>query len=489
MIWGLPVYINAGQLVEGLEGNTVFGKHEDYAPIRNVRLLPIGIDRMRHLMNTACTFIKTGPKNKEYFVNAPVDLARLILNRVGFWPFPEVTNIIAAQTLDKAGNIVDQPGVHGPSRLLLANLPALPNVVISEEKNDAIEAANFLHGLIDEYEFVGEESRAVAMSMLITPVCRGIIPLAPMHAVTAPTPGSGKSYLSRLASLIATGAPCPVIPPAKEEDEFEKRLTAAMLAGTSIISLDNVTGRLGSSLLCQALTEPIIDVRPLGTSNLSRIEQRVTFFSNGNNLQVIDDLTRRTLLCKVDRNEENPEEHEYKARPDKAVVNDRGRYVHAALTVVGNYLKAKGKVRLPPLASYEAWSKSVREALVWIGYEDPVLSMRLVKENDPERNKREAIFANWPEKALGVEGNVNLFTVAELIEAPGETLDAAEAWKEALKLVASNAKGDIDKAQFGRWLSKQKDRVVGGRKLVCKLDGYRKIMKWGCVMVENDRLL
>lgn len=486
----LPIYVKAGMLVEGIEADTLVADDGEYAIGRTVRLIPIDVQRMKHIMGETCLFLKWDKKQKDFIPAAtPIDIAYLMLARIGHWPFPEVTNIVAAQTLTKQGDIVNEIGVHRQSRLLLAKLPILPSVVIAGEKNDAIEAIDLLNGLISEFEFVGEESKSVALSMLITPVCRGIIPMAPMHAVTAPTPGSGKSYLSRLASLIATGAPCPVIPPARDEDELEKRLTAAMLAGTSIISLDNVTGRLGSALLCQGLTEPVIDVRPLGSSSLSRIEQRVTWFANGNNLQIIDDLTRRCLLCKVDRNEENPEEHEYKTRPDKTVVNDRGRYVHAALTVVGNYLKSRDKVRLPPLASYEAWSKTVREALVWLGYADPVLSMKAIKENDPERNKREAVFANWPEAALGVDGNVNLLTVAELIEAPGATLDVAEAWKEALKQVAGTAKGDLDKAQFGRWLSKQRDRVIGGRKLVSRMDTDKKIMRWGCVITDGSRLL
>lgn len=487
---GLPVYVKAGMLVEAIEADTLVEHHGSYEFKPNVRLIAIDVQRMKHIMSETCLFLKWDKKQKDWIPAAtPIDIAYLMLARVGHWPFPEVTNIVAAQTIDKNNNIVDQPGVHRPSRLLLAGLPTLPSIVVAGEKADAIEAVDVLNTLLDEFQFVGDESRSVALSMLITPVCRGIIPAAPMHAVTAPTPGSGKSYLSRLASLIATGRPCPVIPPTRDDDELEKRLTAAMLAGTSIISLDNIVARLGSSLLCQALTEPMVDVRPLGSSNLMRIEQRVTWFANGNHLTLVDDLTRRCILATLDRNEENPEEHEYKARPDKAVIADRGRYVHAGLTVVGSYLKSKGKVRLPPLASYEAWSKSVREALVWLGYEDPVLSMKNVKENDPERNKREAVFANWPEKALGVDGNVNLFSVADLIEAPGKSSGDQQGWHEALKQVAGNAKGEIDNRVLGNWLAKQKGKVVAGRKLVNLLDSVKKIQTWGCIVVDVERSL
>lgn len=481
---GLPVYVKAGMLVEAIEADTLVADEGEYAIGRTVRLIPIDVQRMKGIMSETCLFLKWDKKTKDWIPAAtPIDIAYLMLAGIGHWPFQEVTNIVAAQTLNNQGNIVDEPGVHKQSRLLLAGLPKLPAVIIADDKSAAIDAVDMLNGLLSEFEFVDEASRSVALSMLITPVCRGIIPMAPMHAVTAPTPGSGKSYLSRLASLIATGRPCPVIPPARDEIELEKRLTAAMLAGPSIISLDNINSRLGSSLLCQALTEPVIDVRPLGSSSLARIEQRVTWFANGNHLTLVDDLTRRCILATLDRNEENPEEHDYHQRPDKVILADRGRYVHAGLTVVGSYLKSKGKVRLPPLASYEAWSKSVREALVWLGYEDPVLSMKNVKENDPERNKREAVFANWPEKASGNdwEGNPKLLTVAELIEEPGGTLDEAEAWREALKQVADDGKGGVDKHTFGNWLRRQKDRVVAGRKLVSQLDGKRKIMKWGCV--------
>jgi putative DNA primase/helicase len=322
--------------------------------------------------------------------------------------------------------------------------------------------------------------------MLITPVIRGVVPMAPMHAVTAPTPGSGKSYLSRLASLIATGAPCPVIPPASEPEEFEKRLTSALLHGTPIISLDNIVQRLSSPLLCQALTEPVIDVRPLGASAMARIEQRVTFFANGNNLTIVDDLTRRCLLASVDRNEENPEEHEYSNRPHQLIVEDRGKYVHACLTVVSSYMKTKRAAKLPPLANYEDWSRTVREALVWLGYDDPVMTMRNLRENDPERNKREAIFANWPQDALNHDGiAVNLLTVADLIEAPGQSSGDLSGWQDALKLVASTAKGEVDKREFGRWLGKQKGKVVAGKKLVAVMDKKKKILKWGCMVVAD----
>lgn len=471
----VPVYVSAGQLVIAIEADTVGEEGGEYIPVRNVRLVAVTMGRMIHLMEEACIFFKYDNRRRDWVMtDAPESIARLILSRIGHWPFPEVTNIVPAQTLESNGDIVDEPGVHRPSRLLLADLPALPAIKSEPDKGEAIGAINVLHELLEEYQFVGEESRSVALSMLITPVCRGILPTAPLHAVTAPTPGSGKSYLSTLASLIATGRPCPVIPPAEKGEEFEKRLTAVMMAGMPIISLDNVVNRINSPLLCQALTEPVVDVRPLGTSSLTRIEQRVTWFANGNHLQVMADLTRRTILATVDRNEEKPEEHEYRGRPDRHILVDRGRYVAAALTVVSSYLKAKRPARLPPLASYERWSKTVREALCWLGYEDPCVSMTSLRANDEERNKAEAVFMNWPTE---LDGGFIQDTAAHLI-----TSDTG-IWQEVVKQVASNVKGDLDARQFGYWLKRWKDRVLLRRKLVGKPD-RNGIMRWTLQTLE-----
>ena len=72
-----------------------------------------------------------------------------------------------------------------------------------------------------------------------------------MHFARAHTPGTGKSHLVNLAATIATGRSCPVIAAGRTEEETEKRLGALLLAGVSIVSLDNVSADLGGDLLCQ----------------------------------------------------------------------------------------------------------------------------------------------------------------------------------------------------------------------------------------------
>ena len=81
--------------------------------------------------------------------------------------------------------------------------------------------------------------RKIALSAFLTACIRRSLPSAPMHAFTSPVPGSGKSMLVDLASIIATGEIAAVISQGKTDEEFEKRLGACLLAGDPIIAIDN----------------------------------------------------------------------------------------------------------------------------------------------------------------------------------------------------------------------------------------------------------
>jgi putative DNA primase/helicase len=73
-----------------------------------------------------------------------------------------------------------------------------------------------------------------------------------MHGFDAPVAGSGKSMLVDIASMIASGHEALVMTVGKSEEEFEKRLGAALLAGDPMINLDNCERPLGGELLCPA---------------------------------------------------------------------------------------------------------------------------------------------------------------------------------------------------------------------------------------------
>jgi putative DNA primase/helicase len=186
----------------------------------------------------------------------------------------------------------------------------------------------------------------VALSALMTPVLRpALAPAVPLHACNAPAGGTGKSYLFDLASSIAIGERCPVLSRSTNPDETEKRLVGAALDGQPIVSIDNCNGELRSEFLCQAVERPLLQVRALGSSALVRIPNAATCFANGNNIQIAEDLVRRTIQCRMDANMESPETRQFKRDPLARVLAHRGHYVAAILTWTLALLRGAG-VRL-----------------------------------------------------------------------------------------------------------------------------------------------
>jgi putative DNA primase/helicase len=138
------------------------------------------------------------------------------------------------------------------------------------------------------------------LSELMTPVLRGAMPAVPMHLANAPQPGTGKSYLADLASEIATGERCAVVAFSPNPEETEKRLNGSALQGHPIIALDNASGTIEGDLLCQLTERPRLQLRPLGTSKMTRAANTFTVLGNGNNAVVAADMVRRTLECRLD---------------------------------------------------------------------------------------------------------------------------------------------------------------------------------------------
>jgi putative DNA primase/helicase len=150
--------------------------------------------------------------------------------------------------------------------------------------------------------------------------------------------GTGKSKLVDLAAMIAIGHEAPVLAQGKTEEEMEKRLGAALLAGDTLVSFDNCEQQLGGELLCQALTQPRLKIRILGKSENAFVPTNAAFFATGNNLEVIGDMTRRTLVCSLDARVERPETRIFKNTDPVEVVRDnRAKYVVAALTILRAY--------------------------------------------------------------------------------------------------------------------------------------------------------
>ena len=219
------------------------------------------------------------------------------------------------------------PGYDSGSALLyiVSRGQSFPSVPAAPTLQQAREALKYLDDtLFEEFPFVEKVDRSVALSLVLTALDRHAMATAPLHAFTSPVPGTGKSLLVDVASLLASGEVTPVISQGSNKDETEKRLGAELLSGNAIVSFDNCSSEVDSELLCQALTQRELRVRELGYSRNVRVPITALFTVNGNNLIIANDLTRRTLLCQLDAGVERPETRKFKRKVDEVAREHRG---------------------------------------------------------------------------------------------------------------------------------------------------------------------
>jgi putative DNA primase/helicase len=242
--------------------------------------------------------------------DCPEKIAVTYLARLGEWRVPTLLGVVHTPTLRRDGSILEKPGFDHASRLLydpgdakFAPIPEFPT------RNEASAALEVLLQLIEPFKCVGPEDRAAVLAAIITPGVRRSMPHAPLFAITAPVAGSLKSKLVDTASYIWSGHPAPVSSQGgKDGSEFEKRLSASLLAADTLISIDNCGQPLGGDLLCQMLSQLVCRVRIFGTLTNTDAPSNCCLYATGNNLHLVGDLTRRSLLASLDPRCERPEE-------------------------------------------------------------------------------------------------------------------------------------------------------------------------------------
>jgi putative DNA primase/helicase len=441
-------------------------------------LVPVEEDMLVDHLSRAADWVKfDGRRNDWTPADPPRAVASTILSRRGEWGFAGLAGVITTPTLRPDGTILDTVGYDEETQLLLMSSPPMPAIPDRPSKADAAEALTLLDGLLENFPFVDDASRSVALAALITPIVRGAMQAAPAVVARAPGPGTGKSYLIDLCSVLSTGEMAPVISPGRNEEEMEKRLGAVLQDGRVIIAIDNVNGPLGGDVLCQVIERPIVSVRVLGASKMPKIPNRACVFATGNNILIVGDMVRRIILCSLDAQMERPELRTFSTKPHEMILNDRGKYIAAALTIARAYVVAGFPDERPPLASFEEWSRFVRSPLVWLGRADPIVTMEKARGEDPVTSSLLGIFA-----AISDAGGTTARTSGALKSLAEETNTFGQRTNQALYdaifEVAESRRGDIDPRRLGKFLGQYDGRIVGGYRLASTFDNHAKQKIW-----------
>ncbi|HEX4609259.1 MAG TPA: hypothetical protein VH092_13740 [Urbifossiella sp.] len=159
-----------------------------------------------------------------------------------------------------------------------------------------------------------------------------------------------------------------------DREELQKRITALVMEGESLVLLDNLAGAVGNDVLDLALTGDRWKGRILGASRTFDGPLGMTWFGTGNNVQLHADTSRRVCHSRMESADERPELKSNFKYPDlRAHVLDRRQaLLSAALTILRGWMAAgRPTHKLPAWGSFEGWSGVVREAVVFAGLSDP----------------------------------------------------------------------------------------------------------------------
>jgi hypothetical protein len=267
------------------------------------------------------------------------------------------------------------------------------------------------------------QDESAFLAALLTAVARPSLPLAPglvVRAAASSGAGTGKGLLVRAICLTAYGRPPHVVTYARDPEEQEKRIAAALLEAAPAVLLDNMNGAaLRSDTLATAMTERPANIRPLGKSTTVPINPTTFLACTGNGLTISEDLTRRFLMVEMDAGMEDPTRRPFRGDFLAAIEAERAALLADVLTI-WRWGRIQGGV-LPegaPIGSFGTWARWCRDPLVALGCADPVLRLSQLNANDPRRRQIAELFvAIW--EGHGAEW----WRVAELKQAARDVAD------------------------------------------------------------------
>jgi hypothetical protein len=269
-----------GDMIVQLAHAAIPTRHD--AKITGTRFVEVTQAALVEHMTAAAIFSKWNASANDWKpVNCPVDIAQTYLARRGRRKLRHSAGLINAPTLRPDGSVLDRPGYDEATGFYFdpGGITFLP-IRLRPLRKYALAALAALKYLIRTFPFASPESRSVALSAILTAMVRRSLPSAPMHAFTAHAAGSGKGLLVDTVAMIATGRRVSAITQGRNEEETEKRLAAAFIAGDGVVLLDNCTLPIDGDTLCSIMTQESVKLRVLGHSELREVSTNATMFVN-----------------------------------------------------------------------------------------------------------------------------------------------------------------------------------------------------------------
>ena len=214
---------------------------------------------------------------QEVAEDAPAAVATAIMAKHGSRDFRRLEAVCTAPILRPDGSVLDTPGHDEKTGLLYVTGEIIPPAVPqSPTVMEALDALALLWHPFREFPVVDPVSVGVLMSALLSAALRPTLPTCPAYGFDAPAAGTGKTLIAKCVAAVGTGGDVSVMPPAKDEEEWRKRLFAGLRGGDTVLLLDNVRDPLGNAAIDSFITSPTYKDRILGESTTQELPKRLS---------------------------------------------------------------------------------------------------------------------------------------------------------------------------------------------------------------------
>ena len=350
-----------------------------------LQLEEMTIARFKRDIDRCCAFVRLPEdRNGEVIfkhVPCPHPIAEYVMSTPEL-PFAQLRGITDTPFFTSDGQLVTTPGYHAQSQTYYQPPEGfvIPAMVLVPSDDDVQKALDWLLDAVHDFPFddggnagdtdkaqkdYGEwpASRANWLAKLIqTFIYELISDRCPLYLTQKPLPGTGASLLTDVFTRIAFGGDARPESEKASADEYRKVFISSLLAGEPHIFFDNLHKKLDDPTIAICTTSTFFKDRRLHTNDKVTAPIRCVIDVAGNNVELSDELRRRTVLMTMNAKVEKPEDRTEFKHPHLRdwVSANRASLVHAALTLVQSWI-AKGKPNWTgkPMGSYEKYCSVV----------------------------------------------------------------------------------------------------------------------------------
>ena len=298
-----------------------------------------------HLCNIASWIHRT--PDMETPDNPPKELPMVMVKRPSP-ALPHIEAVVCTPIFDRQGNLIQSPGYHREARLYMhialgtvpVDVPAHPT---DTQIADAI--ALLREDLFVDFPFTSPAGLAHALAALLLPfVRRMVVGPTPVHLIESPSPGTGKTLLAKVISMIVLGKVVSATSLDLDEQAVAKKITAILLGAPQVVLIDNINVRTGlkSAALAAALTAEPYSERVLYQPGMTELPNQALWLITANNPSTSLEIARRCVNIRIDSRRDRPWLiHGFKHEPLLDWVEEnRAELLAAILTIVRGWVAA-----------------------------------------------------------------------------------------------------------------------------------------------------